>query len=759
MNTPMMWITGKAPSARTPALVLGLLLLAGCATPPQPGGALWEAPGMSPAPAPALRDGSVAQSPQWSATPEPEQEVARRSEVHRGSGAFLREIPPRAEPALRAGDITLNFELADVREVVKAVLGDILGENYVVEPNIQGRVTLQTSRPLAREALLTVLESTLRLNGIAIVHQDGLYRVVPLSAAAGVARPASQRADVPGGFQVRVVPLRYVSAEEMRKILDPVAPQGGIVRVDAARNLLMLAGTGEDMGRMLDTIEIFDVDWLKGMSFGLYPLQRGEPRLVAAELEHIFGAASNSPLAGLVRLVPVERLGALLVVTPQPQYLEAVGVWVERLDRSDGVEGPRLYVYRVQNGRAEQLAEVLRELFVQRDARAAPPAPPLAPGLTPVELETARVLRGLEDPTAPAPLEAVPLERPERREQPPVPRDREGLAEVRQAAEPAVAPVPAAPRANGAEVGALGVGTVGIIAEQANNALVILATPADYERVEAAIRRLDVVPLQVLVEASIVEVTLTGDLAYGIQWFFQNRVGGEGHTGRGTVGAPIAFSPTFQYSIVNAAGELRAILAALAREGKINVISSPSLMVLDNQTANIRVGDQQPIRTAVFGSDGRLVAESVQFKDTGVILDVTPRVNAGGLVRMDIRQEVTDVGQIDEATGQRGFLQRSITSSVAVQSGETVVLGGLIRESKNSTRSGVPGLYRLPVLGPLFGQTIHEAARTELLVMITPRAVQDANEARRVTEELRRKMRSISPEEHGIRLMPPAPTP
>jgi general secretion pathway protein D len=728
---------------RWPRSVVGAMLLAaltGCAAIPEAHDGAWWGPDVAapaaPMPEPREIQELLARMEPLAPPPEP-----APSEVYTGTGVFVGAPPPRVPDAPPGpGDITLNFEAADVREVVKAVLGDILGQNYIIEPDVQGRVTLQTSRPLQRDALIPALESVLRLNGLALVHRDGLYRVVPLAAGQLSARPAIGRTDVAAGFQVRIVPLRYVSAEEMRNVLEPVAPQGGIVRVDAARNLLVLAGTGEDMSRMLDTVDIFDVDWLRGMSFALHGLQRAEPRTLAGELENVFGSEAAGPLQGMVRFVPVERLGAILVVSPQPRYLEAANVWIERLDRDERGEGMRLYVYPVQNGRAEHLAEILRELFAQREPSVGPPPARLAPGLTPVEMQMpgAEVLQwpGQENPARSEVDPAAP----------------EGAAPAEAAPPPTR--MPAAPRNAGlapGEVGLLGVGPVGIIAEQANNALVILASPSDYQRIEAAIRRLDVVPLQVLVEASIVEVSLTGALSYGVQWFFNHALGR--YTAEGTVGLPIAFSPSFSYTMVNAAGEVRALLALLAREGKINVISSPSLMVLDNQTANIRVGDQQPIPTAII-TDGRVVAQSVQFKDTGVILEVTPRVNAGGLVRMDVRQEVTDVGAIDEATGQRGFLQRSITSSVAVQSGETVVLGGLIRENRNRSRSGVPGLYRLPVFGPLFGQTLQEAQRTELLVLITPRAIQDRQEARRITEELRVRMRNIGPEYDGVLAVP-----
>ena len=270
----------------------------------------------------------------------------------------------------------------------------------------------------------------------------------------------------------------------------------------------------------------------------------------------------------------------------------------------------------------------------------------------------------------------------------------------------------------------------------------IFASPNDYHKIEAAIAKLDVAPLQVLVEASIIDLRLAGEFSYGVQWFFKNNIDGK-YKGFGQVGEDLAFSPTFSYTVLDTAGMLRGMLRMLASDGKVNVLSSPSLMVRNNQTATIRVGDQQPVSTALVSQQGNVVASSVQFKDTGVMLEVTPRINADGMISLTVNQEVTDVGEIDDATGQRSFLQRTINSSVAVNSGETLVLGGLIRENKAHTKSGVPFLKDIPLLGALFGQTVTSTTRTELIVMLTPKIVRNASEAKKVTDEYRRKLENL----------------
>ncbi len=652
--------------------------------------------------------------------------VDRRGEAdfyQPGSGRFVRSAPAPAAPGAEPGDITLNFENTPLQEVVKVVLGDLLQKNYSVDPGIQGVVTLQTSNPLRREDLLRTLEGLLAVNNAALVHDPArdLYRVTPLEGAVRASSaPEVGGGALPPGYAVRVVPLRYISALEMQKILEPFANPTNLVRVDATRNLIVLAGSSREIGDLLATIEVFDVDWLEGMSVGLFTPDFVDAKTLAADLQSIFGSEAEGPLAGLVRFVLIERLDALLVITARPELLEKASGWIDRLDHDTGTAGQRLFVYHVQNGRAVELASVLTEVF--RDEG------------TPV-----------------APIELAPGTRPGRIQSEPAPAAREGEPASDVVLEP---PSPVVD-AGGEGVALSGTESIRIIADEVNNALVILATAQQYRQVEAAIRSLDIVPLQVLIEATIAEVTLTGELSLGLEWFFKNNVGSK--TGRGTLDLGAtglqALAPGFSYAIVDAL-DVRLVLNTLAEESKLNIISSPSLMVLNNQQATIEVGDQVPVTTAqqqsVSGQSN--IVNSIEYRDTGVLLTVTPRVNAGGLVIMDIEQEVSNVDEQQAAGGGEAtqnltptIQQRRITSTVAIQSGETVVLGGLIRESKDDDEQGIPFLHTIPVLGYLFGAKRTAANRTELVVLITPRAVQGAREARDITNEFRRKMESLKP--------------
>ena len=637
-------------------------------------------------------------------------------EVYQGSGSMVNLSVAgrdRGEPA--EGDITLNFQDAEIGEVVKTVLGDILQKNYVLDEDVRGMVHLQTSRPLSAGELIPTLETLLQFNDAVLLKSQNFYEIVPAEKAPAGAFVPRIRLQAGSGYQVLILPLRYIASSEMMKILEPLKPERGLIEVDARRNLLTVAGTEEELTNIRETVRIFDVDQLKGMSVGLFRLKSVEADTIVEELEAIFGDAADGPLAGLVRFMPIERLNALLVMTPQKKYLTDVRVWINRLDRAEDRRGLNMYVYYVQNGKADNLSEMLGELFEgQRRSQ---------------RLQSAR--NELERPTA-APSESSSEE-----------ASTEGGNERSDASRTKVS-------ARTGDGSSLDVGDVSIIADEENNALLILATPLDYEKVHDAIVKLDVLPLQVLVEATIVEVSLQDELRYGLQWFFKSSLDNKsarGSLGNIPIGTTDDFFPSANFEVFDAVGT-RLLLNALAQDSKLNVISSPSLMVLDNHTATIRVGDQVPVRTSettANQSDNLNTTSTIQFKDTGVLLEVTPRVNAGGMVVLDIKQEVNDVDQtttsgIDSPT----IIQRQIETSVAVQSGETLVLGGLIKENKNQSSSGVPGVRHVPVLGWLFGGEGKSLDRTELVVMITPTAVTDKDEAREVTREYREKLRGVT---------------
>ena len=718
---------------------------------------------LAPAPAAAPEQPAPAESAAEPGQPAVEGPGEKRPQiggVYRGTDTFIRRGVPPGPAVVKtpSGEVTLNFVDADLREVVKAILGDTLGANYVMDPQVQGTVTLQTSQPVPGSSLVSVLESILAVNNAALVQSEGIYKIVPADQGirgSGGVRSALPPATQAPGAQVLAVPLKHISATEVEKILTPFAPPGGILRVDPRRNLVMIGGSRSDVASMLDVIETFDVDWLAGMSFGLFPVNSTSAKTMVEELEKVFGDQTEGPLAGVVRFVPIERLNAVLAISPRSQYIDRAQTWISRLDVGEG-ETARLYVYYCENSRAEDLAAVLGQVFGQQAAAGqARPVAQVAPGLEGVTLQGGQG----------GPAEGGgPSLGTSRGASPNLPSP----APMGGAATLGIGGGPPPGGGEGVQIGG-GSEAVKIIADKVKNALVIQAKPSDYRTVESALRKLDIVPLQVLLEATILEVTLNDALRYGVEWFFkfgENRfvfsnLGPRTGFGGENPEADILNSlqvPGFAYVATPTRSSVKAIVTALDQVSDVNVISSPQVFVLDNQTASLEVGNDVPITTrsavSVISADAPTV-NSIEYRQTGTILEVTPRVNAGGLVTMEISQEVSDVVAstvTTDVTSQTPTIsKRKVETTVAVQGGETVALGGLIRDSRTNTSSGVPFLSRLPIIGWLFGVKTNVAARTEVLVLITPRVVGSTEQARQVTQELRSRLRTIAPLEQRLR--------
>jgi len=686
---------------------------------------------------------------------------------------FKRDVSPKVDPALVSGDrVSLNFENISVSSLASALLGDLLKLNYTIDAGGDTVVSLHTRQPLPRNQVLDVLDTVLLPHDLAIVRDNaGVYHVTKRTVTVG-SRPVVGSArfkDLAGAGTV-IVPLNHIGAGEMAKILAPVAPREAIVYVDSMRNLLVLQGSKAQLGGWLELVEAFDVDFLAGMSLGVFVLENASVSVVRDALQALIGGdasagnpygnttsgnaaggaqgaalpaaasmAANSgasagavqaanPLHGLVRVIPIERLNALVVVTPRSHILSQVETWIRRLDRPMDALEASLFVYPVQNGSAIHLAEMLNGLFGNSTSST---KPGVAAGNAPMQfgqgtgtgsmgaLATGSSKASTTGGTTTAAAGSLPMA-------------------VQGSASSGNAPSTTVNQLDG---------NVRVVADEKRNALLIRAPRTEYRRIEQALRELDKAPTQVLIEASIVEVSLTGNLAYGVEWFVQNSLGG-GREGNallnlresGSIGPT---QPGFSYTLLNKAGTIRATLNALAEKSQLRVLSNPTVLVLDNHNATIQIGNQQPIKSAT-SSTGTLVTESITYKDTGVMLSVTPSVNAGGLITMDIMQQVTDVGEIDVATGQRNFLTRQIQSRVAVRSGDPIVLGGMIRENETKGTTGVPLLSDIPVLGALFGKNSDKSARTELLVLLTPRALENDDQLRAASAELRQRMRAIS---------------
>jgi len=687
-----------------------------------------------------------------------------KARLFKGTGVLVKGqqqgggLPPGPPVQPAGGGVVLNFEGADLREVVRNILGDILNESYTIDASVGGTVTIRTSSGIPRDALPATLEMLLRMNGAAMVKDSGVYKIVPQAAAVrGNITPQlgnSSRA-LPPGFSVQIVPLRYIGVREMMRILEPFVRDATAVRPDELRNLLVLSGTEQELKHLVETIDMFDIDWMAGMSVGLFTLQYADVKSVGQDLDKAIGDKATSPLSGILRIIPIERLNALLVITPQPAYLDEAKKWIARLDQGGGGDGPRFYVYNLQNQRAEKLGPLLTSAFTGRAAPAAPTPPPtVAPGTPAGSIVNPPQFQ--QQPTISQPtIQIVP---------PP-------------AATPVAAPA-------GAAAGLGVVRNIQVVADKDANTLLIVATPVEYTVIEAALKKLDVPSRQVAIEVTIASVTLTDELDFGVEWLFK----GGAPSGRGAGGlltrttpfnpaAPVvspaagATSPIlslaqgFTYIINNAnfPGGIQAALHLLDTYGDTKVIANPHLAALDNQKATIKAGNKIPInQQSVVGSTTNVVTTTSQYIDTGVLLQVTPHINQGGLVTLDVQAEVSDPGPVVNPGDAPPINTRSVQTIVNVQSGQTMVMGGLIGETRGNSSKGLPLISRIPIIGGLFGDQSLTNNRTELVMFITPRVVESEVDMKGLIEDLRRRMEKIDDSFNvftKIQLLPTAPAP
>lgn len=660
-----------------------------------------------------------------------------------------------AEKRSGKGEYSLNFDDADLGEVAKVILGDILGKNYTISPQVTGKVTLQTTSPLSKEELMPTLDMLLGINNAALVNQGGMYLIKPAAEAVY----GSPLRGMPSGYQTRVIPIRNVSASEVAEILKPLLPEKSLLQADTGRNILLVAGSTAELNRVMDLVKIFDVDMLRGRSFGLFTPAHVDASKIIEELDQVFnrgGKTGKDGGEGYFRFIEIDRMNAILAITHQASYLQDIESWVRRLDRVDEEAGG-VHVYRAQHVSATDLANTLGNIFgsgtSQRSkasiasGRKAMSASNRSGGGSTSGTSSAG---GISSSTSMSSGTNTGT------------GSSSGSAANSQSGTGSFGSNPSLGGSGTSSGGGNVMGGSGqslmpnvkIIADEGNNALIIVAGSEDYSKILQTLKQLDVLPLQVLIDATIVEVTLNDDLKYGIEWYLKNShqavSGGTSLTDTFTSIATGVATGGFSYAF--ASKNVNAILHAESTKNNINVISSPSLMVLNNQEASIKVGDSVPIRSSVSnnltaaGVTGSTIqTSSIQMIDTGVNLMVRPRVNAGGLVLMDILQSVTQPvttttsTNIDSPTIQK----REIETNVAVQSGETVVLGGMIKEENDNNRFGVPLLHQIPLLGPMFGSTTRKSDKTELVVLLTPRVMKSRQEAVDVTDEFKRKLTGI----------------
>lgn len=759
-------------------LALFAVLLTGCMTSTGTGGTSSSQPDISE----QIREVDL--------TPPPRQHVAtggvttnsksgRGAATYNGDGSpATADAQPRAEPdpaptgslpnSAEAGGSNkgyeINFENASVETVVKAILGDILGVGYTVDPRVKGTVSLSSGRAIPKKDLLYVLESALRMNNVALLHEAQGYRLIPTADA--VAGGSIDWASNPAaGYGISVIPLQFVSAQLLIKFLDNYAAKPGMVRAEPSRNLIIIQGNSADRRAAIQTVLSFDADWMVGQSVGIYPVSNSTPEPIIAELNRIIDSGQGGLSQDLVKLEPISRQNAILVVTRKRELLKRVQTWISRLDKSGGA-GTDVKVYRMHYGDARQVAALLNDMFVGTTTSGLDsPANQLSPNGGMVASSSAKSSFGSsQQGVSPSQTTSASGVQQASTSQPSSFDARFGGQRVAGPASWANGNngSPAANTAPGASAPILP--NVRISADAVNNDLLIYANQESYGIIKRALEQIDRPQLQVAIDATIAEVTLNDNLQYGVQFFLKSaNLGAPTDTGSiVNTAANAALSrvlPGFNF-LVGTEAQPQVILNALHSITDVKILSNPSLVVVDNQMATLQVGDQIPVTTQSAQSviaPGAPVVSNVDYRNTGIILNVAPRINANGNVLLNIEQEISSVANNANAnTLTPTVSQRKVRSTIAVASGQTVLLAGLISETRSRGRNGIPGLDAVPGLGELLSQNTGSVQRTELIIFIRPQIIRNGFDAYRVASELRDK---IIRSRHGESPAPKAMSP
>ncbi len=605
------------------------------------------------------------------------------------------------------GKITFNFDNADIYEVIGAI-SELLHINYIVDPDVRGKVTIRTMRGLSNKDLFPVFRQILEANGLTIVREGAVHKIVGMKDVSRM--PIALRSELdmddisPGErIIIQVIPLKFITVQEMTKLLTPFVSTTGAIISDANSNTLLVVDKGLNILKALKLVDVFDVNLLETVHHRFYFFKNIDVEDAAKVLKEI---SSSYPTGrkDSVKLIAISRLNAVLAISPQAEMLEMLDAFVGRLDIPSENTEPRIYVYSVKNGEAAQLGTLLSTIFGKGAAKTSKSA--------------------TKDFVHPNPLAMGSKEKEPK--------------QAEQTEHPDIVKETAPGNVTGSVMG-----EITITPDEVRNALIIKAIPRDYKIVTGILERLDVLPRQVLIEATVAEITLGEDYEMGVEWTFKN----EPWTETGSLSAAIG-ATGLSYAI-GLTEKWQSTLSALEQDSRVNILSSPHVLASDNKEAQIDISTEIPVASTEYtysssDSDG-ILETSIEYRDTGVILKVTPHINERGLVTMDISQEVSEQSANVSVGGSSypSFYKRSVATTLTVKDGQTLVIGGLIKETVSDSMAGVPCLIHIPLVRYLFGKDVQGSSKTEMIVMITPRVIASLEDVDAVTEEFKAKVSKV----------------
>ena len=637
-----------------------------------------------------------------------------------------RPSPPASATRTGSG-VVFNFDNADIYEVIR-VMSEILKINYIIDPRVKGVVNIHTSGQISSADVFPIFQSILRLNGATAVKRDGIYEIVPLPEAKKLPTALSPSRDSgkPSSeerYIIQILPLKYVAVTEVSKMIKPFLSDGADIVENPPSNILIIGDLASNVKKSMDIINLFDIDIFTDLKVRIYPILNADAADVAKEMEKIFSSFEVSTKSGRgvgITFTPIARINSLLAVSSIPSIFEKVEGWLKELDKIPG-EGTKysVFVYHVQNAKAKDLAEVLKQVYVPSK-----------------EKKTEAKEKAAEQ----------------------VPRGTKPLP-----------PPPSGPPAASTEGASVPEGEINVVVDEANNALVVRAFARDYKSILETIKRLDIYPRQVLIEILLADITLTDDSEYGID-FVKYMDGGKWQQTitYGTFSQLAEAGPGLSYSIVQEAGRFSAAIKAAATLGRLKVVTSPHLLASNNKEAKIQIGTSEPILTNTYTSTGvgtsvtptGFVEGTIEYKDIGTIVSITPRISDGGLVTLELSIEESsldsrELGRKDTSGVVAGVASSSSTFTVpafnkttaktvlSIKEGQTIAIGGLIRKTKDVSSQGVPFLGKIPVIGFFFTKNTRKDDRRELILLLTPHIITDEIQSKTVTDEFREKIQGL----------------
>ena len=588
----------------------------------------------------------------------------------------------------------------------------------MIDPRVRGVANIHTAGQISAEDILPIFQTVLKMSGATAILKDNVYQIVPFGDAKKMytrSTISSESGVLPEEkFIIQIIPVKFIPVAEVSKLIKPFLSDGADIVEHPPNNILIIGDLASNVKKSLDIIGLFDIDIFTDLRVRIYPILNADVTEVAKEMERIFSSFEVSTKSGRgvgITFTPVTRINSLLVVSSIPDIFGKVEGWLKELDKIPP-EGRKfsVFVYYVQNAKAKDLADVLKQIFM---------------GTKEKKVDYKEKIVTPEQPT------------------------------VSRGVRPS--PTPSPPVAPQEEAGAVPEGEINIVVDETNNALVIRAFARDYRTILETIKKLDIYPRQVLIDILMAEITLDDENQFGVEWsrFLSYTKDQEVAMIARPPADPLSqalSSVGIRYSIVELGGRISAAISAAATDKRLNVISSPHILASNNKEAKIQVGKSQPILTNTYTTTGTtttgVVEGTIEYKDIGIIVTVTPRISDAGLITLDLQVEKSDVSSVTLGTlpSVPVFDKKTAKTVVSVLEGQAIIIGGLIEDTKDRTKSGVPLLSKIPLLGALFGTQNYVAKKTELILMMTPHIITDHIQSNAVTREFREKVEDIKKE-------------